>query len=406
MERIILKNPLYADFPEREYKWRMERAASLLKEENLDGLILTQTENVYYTTGIQHVDVLKSIKDMPPTITILTQDMGTILIGRWPRSHAVIKDCCWPENIICYSENEKPADAVTRALTEHGLCKGRVGMELGEGTRLGISTNQLDLLRKRAWESASTKVVDGSAVVWRLRSVKSDFEVERLKRSAYATCRALEYAVGIVDTGMNEIDMAREAGRVMMDEGAFWYNTQVLYPPFWACVAFDVKIPKGYVCFDFGAEYRHYLTDMHRVVALGKKPSEEEKHLYNVRVEANDVIQNAVKPGKSFNEVLMKLKAFVEESGCVMPENHIGHGIGLEVHEPPKIGISPVPEPYSGSGMPGYPIRFEIGMVFTLEPNIQDLDLPMSFNCEDDVVVTETGCELLAELPREMRIKV
>ena len=399
-------HPQYVDFPESEYKWRMERAARLQKEENLDGLILTQSENVYYTTGIPHVDVLKNIKDMPPTITILTQDMGTILVGRWPPSHVIIKECCWPENIVSYSEDENPADAVVRALKEYGLGKGRVGMELGEGVRLGISVNQLDLLRKRAWESAGIQIVDGSEVVWRLRSVKSDFEIERLKRSAYATCKALEYAINVVEVGMNEIELARKAGRVMMDEGAFWYNTQVLYPPFWACIAFDVKIPKGYICFDFGSEYRHYLTDMHRVVALGKKPTEEEKHLYNVRAEANDVIQNSVKPGKSFNKVLMELKTFVEESGCMMPENHVGHGIGLEVHEPPKIGASTEPQPYSGSGMPGYPTKFKVGMVFTLEPSIQDPELPISFNCEDDVVVTETDCKLLAELPREMRIKM
>jgi len=82
-----LNNPYYADFPEGEYKWRMERTARLLKEENLDGLILKQSENVYYTTGSQRVDVLKNIKDMPPTVPILTQDQGTILVGNcWSAS--------------------------------------------------------------------------------------------------------------------------------------------------------------------------------------------------------------------------------------------------------------------------------------------------------------------------------
>jgi len=400
-----MKSPRFADFPEQEYRLRVERAANILREENLDGLILTQSENVYYTTGIRHVDVLKNIKDMPPTITILTPDMGTILVCRWPRSHVVIRETCWPENIFTYDQDDNPAEAVASALNEYGLSKGRIGMELNEGTRPGISTNQLSLLMRLAQEHGGLEIVDGSAVVWRLRSVKSDFEIDRLRRSAYATCKALEYAIDVVEIGMDEMELAREAGRVMMDEGAFWYNTQVLYPPFWACEAFDVQIPTGYVCFDFGAEYRHYLTDMHRVVALGTKPTERERRLYDVRVEANDVIQQAVKPGKSFAEVLTELNAFVEESGCVMPENHLGHGIGLEIHEPPKIGFSVKPQPYSGGGMPGYPTRFQTGMVFALEPDIRDPELTMTFNCEDDVVVTETGCELLAELPREMRIK-
>jgi len=75
------------------------------------------------------------------------------------------------------------------------------------------------------------------------------------------------------------------------------------------------------------SEYRNYVTDMHRVVLLGKKPTEEEKHLYNVRTEANNVIQRSVRPRRGFDEVLEELKAFVEESSCIIPEKYIGHGI-------------------------------------------------------------------------------
>ena len=137
---------------------------------------------------------------------------------------------------------------------------------------------------------------------------------------------------------MNEVELARKAGQIMMKEGTFWYNTQGYYPPFGACVAFDIEIPKGYICFDFGAEYGHYITNMHRVVLLGEKPTEEERHLYNVRAEANEIIQRAVKPRRRFDEVIEELKAFVEESGCVLAEKYIGHGIGLDIHEPPSIG--------------------------------------------------------------------
>ena len=93
-----MKNPRHVDLPESEYKWRMRRAADLLKEEGLDDLILTQNKNVYYITGIQHVDVLKDIKDMPPTVVILTKDQDAIIVGRWPRSHPIIQETCWPEN--------------------------------------------------------------------------------------------------------------------------------------------------------------------------------------------------------------------------------------------------------------------------------------------------------------------
>jgi len=94
---------------------------------------------------------------------------------------------------------------------------------------------------------------------------------------------------------------------------------------------------------------------MHRVVLLGRRPTVSERHLYDVRAEANEIIQKSVKPRKRFYDALIELKAFVEESGCVMTENYIGHGIGLDVHEPPSIGLSTEPKSYSGSGMPRYP---------------------------------------------------
>jgi len=400
------KKPRYVDFPESEYEWRIRRASELLAEENLDGLILTQSENVYYTTGLQHIDVIKNVKDMPPTVTILTRDQEAVIVGRWCQSHVITEETSWPENVVSHNENERPAKAIVRALREYGLSGGKVGMELNGAMRLGLSISEFEILKKWASESAGVQIVDGSAVVWRLRSAKSNYEIERLRRSAHATCRALKYAIETVEVGVNMIELAQKAGRVMMEEGAYWYNTQVLFPPFWGCIAFDAQVPEGYICFDFSAEYRHYLTDMHRVVLLGRKPTKRERHLYEVRAEANEVIQKAVKPGKRFDEAVMELKAFVEECGCTMIENYIGHGIGLDVHEPPSIGLSTEPKPYSGSGMPGYPTRFEVGMTFTLEPAIQDPELPLSFNCEDDAVVTENGCELLAEFPRQLQMKL
>jgi len=227
--------------------------------------------------------VLKDIKDMPPTVVILTKGQDAIIVGRWPRSHPIIQETCWPENVVSYCKNEDPTEAIARALHEYGLSGGKVGMELNGGMRLGLSIKEFDMFKKEACESLNVDIVDGSVVVWRLRGIKSDFEIERLRRAAHATCKALEYAIENVEVGMNEVEVARKAGQIMMEEGTFWYNTQVYYPPFGACAAFDIEIQKGYVCFDFSAEYGHYITNMHRVVLLGENPTEEERHPYNVR---------------------------------------------------------------------------------------------------------------------------
>jgi len=76
------------------------------------------------------------------------------------------------------------------------------------------------MFKKEACESLNVDIVDGSVVVWRLRSIKSDL-IERLRRSAPATCKALEYAIENVEVGMNEVELARKAGQIMMKEGLF-----------------------------------------------------------------------------------------------------------------------------------------------------------------------------------------
>lgn len=127
-----MKKTGFVDFPEREYSRRIRRAAELLKEEDLDGLILTQSENIYYTTGIQHVDVIRNIKDMPPTVTILTKDQDAIIVGRWPPSHVIIQETCWPEAAIFYSENESPAETIVRPCVSTDWVAAKWGWSLTE----------------------------------------------------------------------------------------------------------------------------------------------------------------------------------------------------------------------------------------------------------------------------------
>ena len=133
-----MKNPRHVDFPESEYKWRIRRDADLLKEEDLDALILTQNKNVYYITGIQHVDVLKDIKDMPPTVVILTKGQDAIIVGRWPVLTQSSKRLAGLKTWYLNCKNEDPTEAIARALHEYGLSGGKVGMELDGGMRLGF----------------------------------------------------------------------------------------------------------------------------------------------------------------------------------------------------------------------------------------------------------------------------
>lgn len=400
-----MKSPKYTDFPESEYRDRVRKTARLLKEENLDGMILTQSENIYYLTGTHDVMAIHSLKDMQPTVIVLMEGEEPVLVTRWEKSHPVLQETFWPENVVTMESGETVTDAVVRALKEYRFQGNRLGMELGGSMRLGLSINEYHQLVEDIIGSLRTEIVDGSGLVWRLRHVKSKFEIERLRKAVQATCKAFEYAIENVEVGINLLELSQKAGAVMMEEGTYWRNTQFFFPPLHSCGAWDIKLPKGWACWDFGAEYKHYVADMHRDVLVGRKPTEVEKQLYDVRVGANELIESEVRPGLRFDDLVTKLNAFVEESGCFLPKKFAGHGIGLDSHEVPVIALSK-PEPWSGLGMPGYPTRFEVGMTFALEPLMYHPELPYRFNVEDDAVVTENGCELLAEFPREMPVVI
>lgn len=153
-------------------------------------------------------------------------------------------------------------------------------------------------------------------------------------------------------------------------------------------VASDKVIESGdMLTLDFGCYYNHYVSDMTRTIHIGDI-SDKEREVYQLVLEANQAVIDSVKAGMVRKDYDKAARNVIANAGYGDYFTHgIGHGIGLDIHEIPYFGQSEE--------------VVEAGMVITDEPGIY-LDNAFGVRIEDDLIVTEEGCEVLTLAPKEL----
>ncbi len=146
------------------------------------------------------------------------------------------------------------------------------------------------------------------------------------------------------------------------------------------------------VVLDFGGVLDGYCCDLTRTVSIGA-PSPRARQVYDAVLDAQQAAIAAVKPGVETSAVDLAARSLLEARGLGAAFGHgTGHGLGLDVHEEPRVAK---PRPDAPA------LTLESGMVFTVEPGAY---LPGwgGVRIEDDVLVTDTGCEVLTSAPRDL----
>ncbi len=233
-----------------------------------------------------------------------------------------------------------------------------------------------------------------------VRTVKDVAEQESLRRSARGLTAVAEAAFRFVREGVTERDVAGVIEAAMRASGfekpAF--DTIVASGPNGALPHYragDRKLASGdLVVLDFGGVMDGYCSDITRTVALGP-PGMEARRVYGAVLRAQQAAIGQVAPGRTAEEIDAAARAVLAADGLGEAFSHgTGHGIGLEVHEAPRVGRA-----VEGSA----PAELMAGMVFTVEPGAY---LPGwgGVRIEDDVMVTGVGCEVLTDVPRELLV--
>ncbi len=239
-------------------------------------------------------------------------------------------------------------------------------------------------MRKLA-KGVRLKPTSGLAAGLRLR--KDAGEIQKLRRGAGINAEALGDAVNAIRPGRAESEIALDLEAAMRKWGASGpaFDTIVASGPRSALphgVASSRKVKKGdLVTIDFGAVVSGYHADTTRVFSLGK-PSPKGEKIYHIVLEAQMAAVEAVRPGVSCGHVDKAARDVIKRRGYGDAFGHgTGHGLGLDIHEAPRLG-------------PGVKEELKPGMVVTVEPGIY---LPGwgGVRIEDMVLVTERGRQVL-----------
>jgi Xaa-Pro aminopeptidase len=233
-----------------------------------------------------------------------------------------------------------------------------------------------------------------SPLIEPLRLVKDEAELEILREAALIGTRLFDYILGVLRPSLREVEVAAElehAARIAGAEGMS-FETIVASGARSALPhgrATEARLPRrGFLTLDFGIIHKGYCSDMTRTVHFGK-PRANERAAYEAVLEAQQAAVDAVAAGVRCGDVDEAARSVLRRAGFAEAFSHsTGHGVGIEIHESPRIAS-------------GQTARLEAGMVVTIEPGVY---LPGQFGIriEDMVAVTRTGHEIFTPAPKAL----
>jgi len=255
----------------------------------------------------------------------------------------------------------------------------------------------VDALNVESWRSL-TKALGNEKMletdhrfIRELRSVKDAEEIELMRKAAELTSEGMRVAYETLAAGTREYEVAAEIEYAMRKQGSEGTAFETIVAS-GACSAFphggcsDKKIQEGnLVVVDVGATYKSYRSDMTRTFVAGT-PSEKQKKLYQTVKTAQDKAFEAVKPKAKASEIDSAARKVIEEAGYGDYFVHgLGHGVGLDVHEPPTLS-------------PDSKDVLSESNVVTVEPGIYLVGYG-GIRIEDTVLVQKNGAEKLTNGP-------
>ena len=264
-------------------------------------------------------------------------------------------------------------------------------------TRVAYSAGQVSVAQKQALDAAAGKRVrwvPGSNEVVRLRAVKDAGELGKMRAAAALISEVWTRVVRKMRVGISELQVAADLEYGMKLAGAAGPSFETIVASgarsAWAHARATSKLLRKneLVVMDQGAILRGYCSDMTRTVFLGR-PSHRVRRLYRAVLDAQQAAKAAIEPGVTAGEVDAAARQTLKQHKLDQYFTHsTGHGLGLEVHEVPRLAR-------------GEKFVLEEGMVVTIEPGVYIEGLG-GIRIEDEVVVTSNGAAELTSATREL----
>lgn len=266
-------------------------------------------------------------------------------------------------------------------------------MDLEKDSYNSIETYTEKYARELKNKYPQLKVKNAYNMIAALRMVKSEEEVEEIKKAIEITIEGVENLMKNAKPGMKECELEAYFDFVCKSKGVNDYafktiaasgvNATILHYVDNNCEIQDNDL----ILFDLGAQLNYYNADISRTFPANGKFTERQKEVYNAVLRVNEKVIEAIKPGVSYLELNHQATEWVAEEcvnlGLIEDKkdvikyywHSVGHSLGLDTHD---VG--------------GRDIKFQPGMVWTVEPGIYIEEEKIGVRIEDDVLVTADGC--------------
>ncbi len=349
--------------------YRLALLRACLDEKKVNAVLISKLANIRYFSGF-------------------TGDSTILIVSR--RRNILVTDGRYIEQakieapkFEIIEQTENLLKKVAEILNEIGLLS--VGFEGGT-----MTVNEYDKLKE-----AQPKLKLTSINLDELRQVKDETEIAKIEIACEIADKAFAEIVKFIRPGLREIDVAAELENLMRKLGS-------QKPAFDTIVASGLRgaLPHGiatekvikngeFVTMDFGAIYSGYNSDITRTIFIGRA-DEKQRKIYRAVLSAQYLGLKTIKPGISGKEVDSIVRAALEKDGFEKFFTHgLGHGVGLEIHEEPRLSKHSTCE------------ALKANMVVTDEPGVYIPDFG-GIRIEDTVLVTDSEAKPLTKSPKHL----
>lgn len=376
----------------------LDRARRSMEKYGIDALVASSVDNFGYLSGywayrgkdydigwigdpLLQIAVVPLDKNTEPFILTVDYPAEVDYVDPWIKDRRYYKPAGYG-----VKDEGSFFDVFGKIIREKGLDRSRIGLELGyEGFTTAIDAS-LVIKEKAKDLLPNAKIVDSSNLLREMRLIKTEEEISRIKISHNIVQRAIKASFEEIREGMTKLDLdwiiranlVKDRVNVALTVLNFGEN-DMLRPN-------EKKLQKGdFIRIDLACPTQHYYGDLSRSMIFGK-PSARLQNMYDAARKTHDKIVGSIKLGVKFSELFDITKKLLKDAGYEYTSPHVGHGIGICVHEAPYLG---------GNNMTVQP-----GMTFTVELMLK-VGPGSWVGLEDDIICDSKGCHDITTLSKE-----
>lgn len=379
-------------FPSAELEARLAAVRTLMRDQGLDGIVVTVPENIYYLTGLDHWGFFACHALLVPldgAMGLMCREMERITVENQVTN----------AEFFGHGDTEEPSDYIVKMIDARGLSTARVGMEKRS---LFLTARIAEMTQASApnvdWQDCSGLIDD-------LRLVKSPLEQEYTRKAAVAADAGTLAAIEAIKDGASDYEVSAECMHAMTLAGSE-------YPGFGPFVRPKTRLGEEHttwrgevfrkgdaVFLEIAGAYRKYQAPMGRLIYVGEAPEDAERSA-QLAIDGMKAICDALKPGATTGDVYQAWQDVADAAGL---SHYRRHHCGYLV----SIGFPPS---WTGGSMvtslqPGSTRELKTGMTFHAHSWFTNTDVADYF-ISNTVMLTENGAEVLtSNTPETLQIR-